>query len=279
MRESSARTGHRRLAGFLGVLIACLLGGGLVPAAAAAGPVRPDTGGPGTPDLYAGQCLQSGQELDNQSLALVMGNDGNVVMTDDSHAVWANGKTGHPGSRLCMQGDGNLVEYSSSGVAVWSSGTAGNSGAHAQVTGAGGAEVVNSGSRLWGTPLPNTEFQNPTSSTSPDVLWPGQHLGAPGFEMLDRNQKYSLYEYEGWLEEYLNGTQTLLWYSGSYCSGSSETDMQTDGNLVTYCNGSATWSTGTGGHPTSYGIWLHLQTDGNVVLYTNYGTAVWANGE
>lgn len=232
----------------------------------------------GQPDtLLPGQELVAGHSLTNQDLSLVMGTDGNVVMENEGHAVWANGQTGHSGAYLIMQTDGNLVEYYD-GSAIWSSGTSGHDGAYATLTSTAGFEVVSNGSRLWGTGVPSTVFTNPETST-PDVLWPGQYLGAPGQEMLSANSRYSLYEYEGWLEEYLNGTQTLVWYSGSYCSGTSSTDMQTDGNLVTYCNGVATWSTGTGGHPSSYGIWLHLQTDGNVVLYSNYGTVYWQNGK
>ena len=52
-----------------------------------------------------------------------MGPDGNVVLDDRGHAMWADGKTGYPNAYLAMQGDDNLVEYSASGVAVWSSGT------------------------------------------------------------------------------------------------------------------------------------------------------------
>jgi hypothetical protein len=232
----------------------------------------------GQPDtLLAGQELTGGQSLTNGDLSLVMGTDGNVVMENQGHAVWANGETGHSGAYLIMQSDGNLVEYYN-GSAVWSSGTSGHTGAHAALTSTAGFEVVISGSRLWGTGVPNTVFTDPETST-PDVLWPGQSLGAPGQELLSANSHYSLYEYEGFLEEYINGTQDLVWFSGSSCSGASSTDMQTDGNLVTYCKGVAIWSSGTGGHPASYGIWLHLQTDGNVVLYSNYGGTIWSNGE
>lgn len=262
---------HRGLLAAGAAFLTCLT------AVCLAGPAMAASGGPGTENLYAGQCLTSNQALDDGLLALVMGSDGNMVMTDQSHAVWANGKTGYPGARLCMQGDGNLVEYTTSNVAVWSSGTAGHSGAYAVLAGFQGFSVYSASSRLWGTPLPNTAFTI-SSQDPPDVLFAGQSLGAPGFEMLDRNSYYSLYEYQGYLEEYQNGTQNLLWYAGSYCSGNSQTDMQSDGNLVTYCNGSAIWSSGTGGHPSSYGIYLHLQTDGNVVLYSNYGRSYWANG-
>lgn len=50
-------------------------------------------------------------------------------------------------------------------------------------------------------------------------------------------------------------------------------NMQADGNLVTYGNGRALWSTGTSG---STGAQLRAQADGNLVLYTSAGKAVWS---
>lgn len=256
----------------LPALAACFLAAGVAAPATAA--VRPDAGGPGTASLDAGQELQSGQKLVFGTLALVMGADGNIVITDQGNAVWANGKIGNPGAVLKMQSDGNLVEYTTGGTAVWSSGTAGDAPDHAELTGASGFEVVSSGTRLWGTPLPETTFDS-TASSAPDVLFGGQSLGAPGFEMLDYNSIYSLYEYEGWLEEYLNNTNTLVWSAGSYCAGTSATDMQTDGNLVTYCNGVAGFNTGTYGNPGAY---LHLLKTGEVIVASNWGTVLWSNG-
>lgn len=240
-------------------------------AAASAVSRRPD--GAGSPDLEPGQKLTGGQGLEDGSMTFILGTDGNLVLEDAGHAVWANGKTGHSGAYLIMQNDGNLVEYAS-GQAIWSSGTAGHPGAYAALSSVGEPAVYLHGKTLWRTPYPNTYF----AANQQDVLFAGQSLGAPGQTMYDATYKYSLYEYDGYLEEYLNGTHDLLWYAGSSCSGTSSADMQADGNFVIYCNGIATWSSGTGGHPRSYGMYLHLQADGNVVIYSNYGRAYWANG-
>lgn len=50
-------------------------------------------------------------------------------------------------------------------------------------------------------------------------------------------------------------------------------NMQADGNLVTYGNGRALWSTGTSGNS---GAELRAQADGNLVLYTSTGRAIWS---
>ena len=49
--------------------------------------------------------------------------------------------------------------------------------------------------------------------------------------------------------------------------------MQTDGNLVLYCNDSALWSSDTSDKTVSGG--LMFQSDGNLVLYSPDHTALW----
>lgn len=58
-------------------------------------------------------------------------------------------------------------------------------------------------------------------------------------------------------------------------SGAYSTIMQTDGNLVTYGPGGATWSTCTNGRGPSI---LSFQTDGNAVIYSASHIARWAAG-
>ena len=82
----------------------------------------------------------------------------------------AYGKTGYANAYLAMQGDGNLVEYSASGVVVWSSGTAGHSGAYAALSGISGFYVGSAGAIYCGTPLPNTTFTYVTTQPA-DVLF------------------------------------------------------------------------------------------------------------
>ncbi|MFV0460115.1 MAG: N-acetylmuramoyl-L-alanine amidase [Actinomycetales bacterium] len=51
--------------------------------------------------------------------------------------------------------------------------------------------------------------------------------------------------------------------------------MQSDGNLVLYSNGAATWATGTSGNPGAKAV---LQDDRNLVVYSRSGQPLWASG-
>jgi len=251
------------LSGVLAVLLSVL---GLAVLAA------PASAAAGTAYLNSGEKLYGGQSLVSYGMSLTLGTDGNLVMTDVGHAVWANGKSGHSGAYLYMQSDGNLVEYAGS-TAIWSTGTNSHPGSYLSINSVGPAAVMNGYTTLWETPVPYTIF----AANQQDVLWPGTSLGASGQTLYDIYGTYSFYEYEGWIELYQNGTQNLLWYAGSYCSGTSEADMQTDGNFVIYCNGQATWSSGTGGHPASYGYFLHLLDNGKLVISSNWGVTEWTS--
>jgi hypothetical protein len=55
--------------------------------------------------------------------SVVMQTDGNLVeYTFGPRVVWASGTYGHPGARLAMQADGNLVIYQGS-TPIWNTGT------------------------------------------------------------------------------------------------------------------------------------------------------------
>lgn len=55
---------------------------------------------------------------------LIMQGDGNLVLyTSTNKALWSTRTAGHPGARLVMQGDGNLVLYSSTNKTLWDSHT------------------------------------------------------------------------------------------------------------------------------------------------------------
>jgi hypothetical protein len=62
------------------------------------------------------------------------------------------------------------------------------------------------------------------------------------------------------------------WHS---CDYRFELAMQTDGNLVVYSDGVATWSTGTN---AANGDVVVMQTDGNFVLYDNHSHPLFASG-
>ncbi|XP_074550155.1 B-type lectin plumieribetin-like [Halichoeres trimaculatus] len=69
-------------------------------------------------DLQKGESLQSSNEL----WKAVFQHDGNFVIYGWK-AVWASDTDGTDGSRVVMQGDGNLVIYNNSNVPRWNTGT------------------------------------------------------------------------------------------------------------------------------------------------------------
>jgi hypothetical protein len=99
-------------------------------------------------------------------------------------------------------------------------------------------------------------------------------------EMLDpsiesANGLYTLiYQSDGNLVLYPNGSTNALWASGTNGSSRGSAIMQTDGNFVVYDqSGNAAFAAGTDGNPGSR---LVVQNDGNVVIYAPDGTALWA---
>lgn len=233
-------------------------------------------GGDGTPELYPGESLASGQALVAGSMEFHMGADGNVVLTDDNHAVWANGKTGFPGATLNMQTGGNLVEIYN-GTAIWNAGTGGDSCAYLTIGTHGWPRVLYQGNIVWPKNSPPGYPYNYFDPNQSDVLFAPNSLlfNSP---MSDAKGNFTLLENnDGELQEY-NSANVLVWHAGSVCNGTSQTTMQSDGNLVDFCDFSATWSSGTGGNPSSYGIYLHILTTGEIILASNFGTIYWTNG-
>ncbi len=67
--------------------------------------------------------------------------------------------------------------------------------------------------------------------------------------------------------EYLRAGDAVASADGSY-----QITMQSDGNLVIYQGGSATWQSRTGGNQGAYAA---MQTDGNFVVYSSAGLVLW----
>lgn len=95
--------------------------------AAPAGQVAWRTATPGTDSLVAGAVLAAGQFLHSADgiYTLTMAADGTLVQAKAGVTRWTSGTGGHPGARLTLQSDGNLVIYDSAGVPLWATGTNG----------------------------------------------------------------------------------------------------------------------------------------------------------
>jgi hypothetical protein len=101
--------------------------------------------GPGEA-LYPGEMLVS----DNNTYALAMQTDGNLVLYGPSGAIWATRTYGRPAVSVHMQGDGHLVVYSGS-TPIWLTGTSTYPGAHLVLQGDGNLVLYYGSTPLWAT--------------------------------------------------------------------------------------------------------------------------------
>lgn len=190
--------------------------------------------------------------------------------------------------KLIMQGDGNLVLYQE-GKALWSSETGGNPGSYAIMESEGNFVVYDGtvakwNSSTWGFPgayLSLQEEGNLVIDQDGHPLWDwgsgylanelNQWKLEPGAYLLSPNHEYELVmqSSDGNLVLYHDGT--ALWSSQTGGNPGSYAVMQSDGNFVVYGGGTAEWNSSTWGFPGDY---LVLQNEGNLVIYQD-GHPVW----
>ena len=160
------------------------------------------------------------------------------------------------GSRVAMQGDGNLVLYDSANHVLWTSNTSGKPGAHLTLLDTGQLLVNNAaGAPIWGGPgslLPNA------------TLASGQTVSSPtGAYQLMMQADGNLALHHG---------ATVVWSSGTSSAGAHAL-LQGDGNLVLYSTTSqALWATNSAGNPTRIS-WS--PTTAMVSLISTEGGTLW----
>jgi hypothetical protein len=198
-------------------------------------------------------CLVSYSDL------MIFQTDGNLVWYVNNVAEWSSGTYG-TGQTLALQGDGNVVIYSTSGTALYAS--------------------------SWGSI--SAKFTTPDLEKDLGIFW-GQHshsvnhrTGAQGG--YGTPSALSGLEYMDWGAEGANCTveNRLVFLrfparslpAGQFCWSTDNGTLvfQSDGNLVEYVGGTPRWSSGTWGR----GARLAIQLDGNIVIYNASGAPIWA---
>lgn len=78
-----------------------------------------------TNSLSSGQQLGAGQSITstNGSYRLILQGDGNLVLYSSNGALWSSRTAGKPVNKVVMQSDGNFVTYSSDGHPYWNTAT------------------------------------------------------------------------------------------------------------------------------------------------------------
>jgi hypothetical protein len=94
---------------------------------------------------------------DDGRFSMVLGSDGNFVVYRGTQALWGSNTSGHPVKNAIMQGDGNLVLFSSaSATAVWASGTVGHAGSILKIQNDGNAVIYQGAAPIWSTQTDGT---------------------------------------------------------------------------------------------------------------------------
>ena len=101
--------------------------------------------------LQPNQSLLPNQPLQSCDgrMELLLQSDGNLVVYQGNTPLWASGTVGQSVAIVWMQGDGNLVEYASSGKPVWASNTAGRNGAFLRLQDDGELTIVDTTGIIW----------------------------------------------------------------------------------------------------------------------------------
>jgi Ig domain of plant-specific actin-binding protein len=124
--------------------------------------------GIGNSTLSNGETLTGSQYLTaGNDHTFVMQTDGNLVLYGSSGALWASDTAGNPGAYAVLQGEGNLVVYSTTKQALWDSGTVNSPGDHLSVQSDGNVVVYSEGgTALWAT---NTVGEGGSSNGAPVI--------------------------------------------------------------------------------------------------------------
>lgn len=129
---------------------------------------------------------------------------------------------------------------------------------------------------------PNNTSVNNTSTLNISNNHKGDSFPVPALVSFNMTNCYDDYYYPI-QPNHFNGS--VLYKAALYAIGTSalispsginELVVQTDGNLVLYSNGIATWASNTAGSGSNN--YLAMQNDGNLVLYNSANKAIWASG-
>jgi len=127
------------------------LGVGLISATSGNLPVPQNFGNA----LYHDQYLHANQYLlaANGAYELIMQGDGNLVLYSTTRSTWNSATQNNPGAFAVMQGDGNFVVYTANWRALWNSATQGNAGAWLVMQADGNLVIyTSSGRAIWHRP-------------------------------------------------------------------------------------------------------------------------------
>ncbi len=225
---------------------------------------------PGT--LPSGTILNSGASTTTpaKQFKLTMLTTGNLVEQNAAGTtLWSSGTTSS-GAHAVMQTDGNLVVVSTTAVPLWASNTAGNPGAILTINGLGQLVIDSaSGIALWG---PGLVVGGPPGALPVN----GQLNGGQSIMSiaLPTGEQFQLTMQPGGNLVEFSVDASTLWASGTSSTGARVT-MQTDGNLVVYSTTNVPlWASNTVGNP---GAFLSIADVGQLTIQSVSGGLLWSS--
>lgn len=244
--------------------------------------------------LDVNEQLQEGQSLNSGSgrFRAVLQYDGNFVVYDGDHALWANGLNNYFGpNHLVLQGDGNLVSYlNGTPVPLWSTRTNGEDADRLVMQDDGNLVIYNSRDQpTWSSKT--GKLPPPAPPTPPPSVL---SIGETASQSISRDGGYSVPvgTQDLWIfndtgvftnsppaaprgPDILNTNGTLQEGQQIVAAGGRiRAVLQGDGNFVVYDGDRAIWANGLNNYfgPNH----LVLQSDGNLVAYLQNGTPLWS---
>jgi hypothetical protein len=244
--------------------------------------------------LDVNEQLQEGQSLNSGSgrFRAVLQYDGNFVVYDGNHALWANGLNNYFGpNHLVLQGDGNLVSYlNGTPVPLWSTRTNGEDADRLVMQDDGNLVLYNDRDQATWSSKTGKLPPPPPPTPPPSVL----SIGESASQSISRDGGYSVPvgSKDLWIFndtgvftntppaaprglDIMNTNGTLQEGQQIVAGGGRiRAVLQHDGNFVVYDGNRALWADGLNNYfgPNH----LVLQSDGNLVAYLQNGTPLWS---
>ena len=244
--------------------------------------------------LNVNEQLQEGQSLNSGSgrFQAVLQYDGNFVVYDGDHALWANGVNDYFGpNHLVLQGDGNLVSYlNGTPVPLWSTRTNGEDADRLVMQDDGNLVLYNDRDQATWSSKTGKLPPPPPPTPPPSVL----SIGESASQSISRDGGYSVPvgSKDLWIFndtgvftntppaaprglDIMNTNGTLQEGQQIVAGGGRiRAVLQHDGNFVVYDGNRALWADGLNNYfgPNH----LVLQSDGNLVAYLQNGTPLWS---
>ncbi|WP_019926786.1 hypothetical protein [Nocardia sp. BMG111209] len=221
--------------------------------------------------LHVGEELGLGRSLTDDTFALTLRDDGDLVISDGDFVVGGTGTGGRGVVRGVLRKDGNFVLVDENDEVKWSTGTDNA----VKVVVENGVVVLSDkkGNTVWCTQRYTGRRIADSARDGGNIttLRPGDELGLG--HRLSTGQCHVTLQDDGNLV--LSHVRGVIWQTGTGGRGVVRATFQKDGNFVLYDQyNRATWATKTNGASADR---LVVQNDGNFVLYEKNGNPIWSS--